>query len=324
VCQQKTIYTTTPLTLLHSITMKQLIFILLALQTCLLSSAQKSISVMVLGIAQDAGYPQIGCSKICCAQVKEGKQAGAFPVSWAVMDSAAHQWYLIEASPNIKDQLNYFQKATGNFFNYYPDGIFLTHAHMGHYTGLMQLGREAANTKDIPVYCLPKMAQFLRANGPWSQLVQLNNIKIQTLTVDSSISIQSNLNVTAFTVPHRDEYSETAAFIIGNSNKKYLFVPDTDKWSLWKTPLVSYLKQVNIAFLDATFLSSTELPNRNINEIPHPLVPETIGLLQQEPSLKTKIVLIHFNHTNPLIWNEEQRKKYSSKYVGIASVGAVY
>eukprot|EP00957_Ditylum_brightwellii_P156501 11911053-Ditylum_brightwellii.AAC.1 len=67
-----------------------------------------------------------------------------------------------------------------------PDGIFLTHAHIGHYTGLMYLGREALGAVDVPVYAMPRMRSFLKNNGPWSQLVSLGNINIQNLEEKSA------------------------------------------------------------------------------------------------------------------------------------------
>ena len=43
-----------------------------------------------------------------------------------------------------------------------PKGIFLTHAHIGHYSGLIHLGKEALGAKGISVYAMPKMSFFLK------------------------------------------------------------------------------------------------------------------------------------------------------------------
>ena len=102
-------------------------------------------------------------------------------------------------------------------------------------------------------------------------------------------------------VPHRDEFSETVGYkIVGP--KKVLFIPDIDKWSLWSKNLISVLREVDIAFLDATFFSAEELDYRPIAEIPHPLVHETMKYLENETKvIKNKIYFIHMNHTNPLL-----------------------
>ena len=73
----------------------------------------------------------------------------------------------------MHNQLNLLEKfPNGNLI----DGIFLTHAHIGHYTGLMYLGREGLGGNKIKVYALKRMASFLRKNGPWDQLIKLNRM----------------------------------------------------------------------------------------------------------------------------------------------------
>ena len=145
--------------------------------------------IQVLGTAQDGGYPHIGCKKQCCSRAWAGETEKQFVVSLALVDSVARKWWLFEATPDIKEQLQYFHTLNGGRYNYLPDGIFITHAHMGHYTGLMQLGREALGAKGIPVYVLPKLKNYLETNGPWSQLVWLNNIAIHPLKANFVIGL---------------------------------------------------------------------------------------------------------------------------------------
>ncbi len=55
-------------------------------------------------------------------------------------------------------------------------------------------------------------------------------------------------------------------------------------------------------FLDATFYSGAEMNFRDISEIPHPFIIETMALFKDQPkSEKNKIVFIHLNHTNPAL-----------------------
>jgi pyrroloquinoline quinone biosynthesis protein B len=257
--------------------------------------------IVVLGVTQDAGYPQMGCTKECCKVFYEGKETKKHIVSLALVDKSTNQYFLFEATPDIGEQLTALQKYLHQT-DYSPDGIFLTHAHIGHYTGLMYFGREAMNASSIPVYTLPRLDSFLRNNGPWSQLDLLKNIQINQLKSDSSVSISSNIKVTALQVPHRDEFSETAGFIIQTENKKLLFIPDIDKWQKWERSIVDLIKEVDYALLDATFFKDGELPNRNMSEVPHPFVEESMQLFQQlNTADKKKIYFIHFNHTNPLL-----------------------
>ena len=178
----------------------------------------------------------------------------------------------------------------------------MTHAHIGHYTGLMFLGREALGARNLPVYAMPRMKSFLEENGPWSQLVQLNNISIKNLKNEQPIELTKNVMVTPFLVPHRDEFSETVGYVIEGPDKKVLFIPDIDKWSKWEKDIREVVKQVDYAFLDASFFDSEEINNRDISEIPHPFVIESLELFEGLSEVeKEKIHFIHFNHTNPLL-----------------------
>lgn len=288
-----------------------------------LAIGQKADSfVMVLGITQDGGYPHIGCDRQCC-QMAKIDSVKKFVTSLALVDADQKKWWLFEATPDFSRQLDLFQKLTNKEFHYLPDGIFITHAHIGHYTGLMYLGREALGAKKEPVYVLPKMQNFLSNNGPWSQLVTLENIELQVLQVNTAKKLSSGLSVEPFLVPHRDEYSETVGYKILTPGKKYLFIPDIDKWGKWKKNLPDEVKQVDFAFLDGSFYAGDELPGRDINEVPHPFVTETIKLFM-DSALRSKIVFIHFNHTNPLLWNVDLRKRFLETGFKLSEQGSTY
>lgn len=258
--------------------------------------------VLVLGVAQDGGYPHLGCEKECCKTAWKNDSLKKNVVSLALVSPTDKKWWLFEATPDITKQLQLFKELTNSEFSYLPSGIFLTHAHIGHYTGLMNLGREVFNTSEIPVYCLPKMKSFLETNGPWSQLVKLKNIVINEISTSNVLALSKSVSVNTFTVPHRDEYSETAGFKISTETKSYLFIPDIDKWQKWSKNIIEEVKQSNFALLDATFYSIDELKGRKIEEVPHPLVSETMDLFKSESAdVKSKIVFIHFNHTNPCL-----------------------
>ena len=281
--------------------------------------------LIILGIAQDGGYPQMGCTKQCCAPAWANDSLVRYVVSFALVDSAAHKWWLFEATPDIKYQLQLFYNLTKQRYNYLPDGIVITHAHIGHYTGLMQLGKEVMNTKDVPVYVLPRMATFLETNGPWSQLVKLKNIDIHRLKADSAFALDDAIHIETFTVPHRDEYSETAGFKITAGSKKILFIPDIDKWETWNRNIITEVKSVDIALIDGTFFSGNELPGRDMSQVPHPTVSTTMDLFKHEDAAtKAKIYFIHFNHTNPLIWDKATQQKVNSMGFNFAKQGEVF
>lgn len=281
--------------------------------------------IVVLGIAQDAGYPQIGCNKECCNAFWQGKEKKKLVTCLVLVDNEAKQFWLFEATPDITTQLQNLQPFIAATPDYMPDGIFITHAHSGHYTGLMQFGREAMGARDVNVWAMPRMDSFLKNNGPWSQLVTLKNIQINKLNTDSSVTLNNAFKVTPLKVPHRDEYSETAGFIIESEKKKVLFIPDIDKWEKWNRNIVDEIANVDAALLDGTFYKNGELPGRDMKEVPHPFVEESMNLFTSLPdTVKSKITFIHFNHTNPLLkQSAEEKKEVKRKGFNVAEEGMI-
>ena len=296
---------------------KILWFVILATQVACTSETQKKIEndgieLVVLGTIQDAGSPQIGCTKTCCKELLKKGNSNRKVVSLGVIDHDLKQQYLFEATPNITMQIAHLQ-CTSNQFKL-PDGIFLTHAHIGHYTGLMYLGKEAMNSQSTDVFVMPDMFGFLTKNGPWNLLVENENIKLNLLRNGQAKSLNENLSVTPIEVPHRDEYSETVGFRISGPNKSALFIPDIDKWVKWDRDIIQEINKVDYAFIDGTFFSGSEIGHRNISEIPHPFIEESMNRFESlAPEVRSKIYFIHFNHTNPVLnessWESKEIEK---------------
>jgi pyrroloquinoline quinone biosynthesis protein B len=245
--------------------------------------------LIVLGIAQDGGIPQLGCEQELCRSIRAGKRKPERVSSIGLINRVTGRSYLFDATPDMVSQL-----ATLNGGKP-PDGVFLTHAHIGHYTGLMYFGRESLDARSVPVYGTGRMADFLRGNGPWSLLVSRNNIEVRVVPPDTPITVEAGLSVTAFTVPHRDEFTDTVGYRIVRGNRRALFIPDIDQWSKWSRSIREMVDGVDLALLDGTFASAGELPGRTIADIPHPLIPDTRRLLG---GAKTAVWFIHLNHTN--------------------------
>jgi len=258
-------------------------------------------SIHVLGIAQDAGYPQTNCYQPHCMRAWENSGARLTASSIAVIDETTRTKYLFDATPDMREQLYALhQVAPDGEFSL--DGVFLTHAHMGHYTGLMHFGREAAGTSGVPVYAMPRMYDYLSANGPWNQLVQLQNIELVHLSDGKPVEFGENITVTPILVPHRDEYSETVGYRIEGPNKSAVFIPDIDKWEMWTTDIREVVRSVDYALLDATFFRDGELGDRDMSEIKHPFVAESMDLFDSlNDDEKARVIFIHMNHTNPLL-----------------------
>ena len=281
------------------------LFIIGILSLCLMLQAAE---IVILGVAQDAGYPQAMCYRPHCLEGWQDKEKRLGATSIAVMNLAGRSKLLFEATPQMPEQLYQLEQiAPTDMFSL--DGVFLTHAHIGHYTGLMYFGHEAVGAHRMPVYAMPKMSEFLKTNGPWSQLVTYRNIELKPLNNEVAVSIKG-IEVTPVLVPHRDEYSETVGYYIKGPNKTALFIPDINKWQLWNRNLVEEVKSIDYALIDATFYADGEIPGRAMADIPHPFVVESMALFADAPAEeKAKIHFIHMNHTNPLLKPDSQESK---------------
>ena len=290
--------------------MKNLLLISLTILLNLRAFSQNPY-VLVLGIAQDGGYPQAGCKKECCQKVYHNKTESQSVSSIALIDPISNEKWIFDATPNFPEQLRFLEEKTLPNQNF---SIFLTHAHIGHYTGLIHLGREVMGANKIKVYTMPKMKEFLEKNGPWSQLVTLKNIDIQSLKEDSIITLNERIKVQPIRVPHRDEFSETVGYKIIVGGKSLLFIPDIDKWQKWDKNIIEVIKNVNYALLDGTFYQDGEI-NRPMSEVPHPFVTETMELFKNEPKTeKSKVYFIHLNHTNPILQLKSLERKEVFKH----------
>jgi pyrroloquinoline quinone biosynthesis protein B len=285
--------------------------LIIAISTLSSNNLLSQVTVHVLGIAQDAGRPQAGCKKICCVN-DMGELRPPIKRTCLGVTLSDNNSLLIEATPDLTSQWSLLSKLNNDIS---PNSILITHAHVGHYTGLINLGREAMNTKKIDVFSGPRFIDFIKNNGPWDQLVKLNNIKLTGINEDESIQF-SELKIRALKVPHRDEYSETYGYLFEGKIKTLLFIPDIDKWSKWDISIDSLIRKVDYALLDGTFYGQSELPNRDMSEIPHPFVSESIEQWEKwDASEKTKVYFIHFNHSNPLI------NRQSNEFINVLKKG---
>tara|TARA_B100000945_G_scaffold118241_1_gene94001 strand:- start:3211 stop:4053 length:843 start_codon:yes stop_codon:yes gene_type:complete len=266
--------------------------------------------IHVLGIAQDGGYPHAGCNKLCCTSIWSTPELHRLPSSIAAIDLKQKQFYLFDITPNIKDQLYHL-----NQYNCQLAGIFITHAHIGHYLGLMDLGLEVMNTQNIPVYVMPRMKNFILNNQPMLQLVENNNIELIQINHNQNI-LFNNLSIVPFEVPHRNELSETVGFRLLINNNSIIFLPDIDDWNSWEVDLESLVMDNDLLFLDGTFYNKSEINSRDVSKIPHPEIIDTMARLSKlSKSYKKRVHFIHLNHTNDAL------RKTTSRYKNIIESG---
>ncbi len=290
--------------------MMRLLIFLLAL-TVTQAVADDEPFIVVLGVAQDGGVPQAGDND------HPGWDDAArrrLVVSLGLVDPSSSERWLFEATPDIAEQLVRLGRIAPTRLRA-PGlaGVFLTHAHMGHYTGLMHFGHESMGARGVPVYALPRMTEYLSTNGPWDQLVRYENIELRELTAGTPVKLNKRLSIRPFLVPHRQEYSEVAGFRIEGPGRSVLFIPDIDSWDAWDeagVQLESVLAEVDVAYLDATFFADGEIPGRDMSGFPHPFIAHTMKRLAPlPPAQRAKVRFIHLNHTNPALWPGSEARK---------------
>jgi pyrroloquinoline quinone biosynthesis protein B len=251
-----------------------------------------TVKVILLGIAQDGGIPHIGCENEICRTHRH------YVSSLAIVQNQS--MYLIDATPDLREQhrdlvKKYPSLAAKNLFN----GIFLTHAHMGHYAGLLYLGKESVSTKQIPVYSSQEMNSYLRKNAPWSLLVENANIEIKTFQSNQEIDL--GFKITPLPVPHRKEFTDTFGYLIQGGRKSLLYIPDIDSWEPIMDSLQVWLNKADYALLDGTFYSGKELPGRDMTKVPHPTIEHSLEFFKKMPDIRAQIFFTHLNHTNPVL-----------------------
>ena len=262
-------------------------------------AAADSPYVVVLGIAQDGGLPHALCEKDCCREAFEDPAKRRRVAALGIVDPAVGKCWLVDATPDLPVQLHALQEGEAP-----PElaGVLLTHAHIGHYTGLMFLGREVAGASDVGVYAMPRMQKVLSNGAPWDQLLRLENIRLEPMQAGRPFALSPSVEITPLSVPHRDEYSETVGFVIKGPERSVVFIPDIDKWGSWSMDIVTVIRANDYAFLDGTFYGDGEVPGRAMSEIPHPFIVESMDTFSiLTPGERARVHFIHLNHSNPVL-----------------------
>jgi pyrroloquinoline quinone biosynthesis protein B len=259
--------------------------------------------LFVLGIAQDGGVPHLGCSKPCCLEARQsGRQL--LPASLGVHDRESGRLLLIEATPAIEAQVARLHELSGaERPSREPfDALLITHAHIGHYLGLAQLGREVAATQELPLHVTPAMAEFFARNAPWEQVLRLGQVQLREQRPGARFEVLPGLELETIEVPHRNEFADTVALRIHGPRRCVLFCPDIDSWDAEEGILSRLLEGVDVAYLDGTWYDGSELPGRDLREVPHPPIVQTVERLAAEAAAQPgRIRFLHLNHTNPLL-----------------------
>jgi pyrroloquinoline quinone biosynthesis protein B len=103
----------------------------------------RQVVARILGSAQDGGVPQVGCRCERCNHARMNAEHVRFPASLAIVGKSG-RLLLIDVTQNLSQQLDLIRDLLPSGKNLLPAAVLLSHAHVGHYAGLLFFGKEVA------------------------------------------------------------------------------------------------------------------------------------------------------------------------------------
>jgi pyrroloquinoline quinone biosynthesis protein B len=224
------------------------------------------------------------------------------------------QWYLINATPDIRFQLESFKELQAG-----PDmrstplqGVLLTDAELDHTIGLL-IAREGSS---LTIWSSKPILETLSADFPVSKiLTSYSSARWQPIETLTPVSIAKHIQVTAYPLGAKQPlYTlnklDNPACVLGykvadeRTGKSFLYAPQI---AAWTPELRSAIETSAICFVDGTFWSSTELIDLGVSkktslEMGHLPLSGQGGLAMALKDLaSTTKVLVHINNTNPIL-----------------------
>lgn len=238
--------------------------------------------------------------------------------SSAAVSVDGRRWFLLNASPDVRDQLSRLQ--TGNApvtIRHVPiEGVVLTDAELDHTLGIVLL-REAGV---IPVYATAAVVGILTEDSRLLPTTQVfSEVPVTTLVLGRSVPLlnrdgsASGLEAEAFPVPagpprfaSRTEEGHTVGLMIRqeDTRKTCAFVPGCGGLD---AALVERLSAADALLFDGTFWSDDELMalgvgSRTARELDHQPIGGPGGSLEQLSAMpRAHRVYTHINNTNPIL-----------------------
>lgn len=254
--------------------------------------------VRVLGTAQDAGVPQLGCVCVACEAARADPGHGRHPASLAVV-AGSGRTLLVDATLAITAQAGLLARPPQRPLGF--DEVLLTHAHAGHILGLPLLGREGASTKGLPVHATATMATYLTTQRPFAHLVARGEIRLVALAPGATLQLD-DVTIAVFASPHRSEDTDTVGLDIQGARCRVVYLPDADRFD---DDLVARIRDADVALVDGTFHDADELPGRDLTTIPHPFIVDSVRRLH---GARGEVRFTHLNHSNTLLHPDPARR----------------
>ena len=273
---------------------------------------------MLLGTAAGGGFPQWNCWCPSCRVARHDPQA-AKPrrQSSAAISADGRRWFLLNASPDVRDQLADLVPNTPTSIRHVPiEGVLLTDAELDHSLGLVLL-REA---RHLPLFTTAAACAVLEYDSRILPVTRaFADVPVTELLLDTPQALRnrdgspSGISVEAFAVaagPPRFARSHDIGHTVGmvfqdqDSGKMCAFVPACGEL----TPsLLERFARADVLFFDGTFWTDDELialgiGDRTARQMDHLPISGRDGSLAQLATLPCKHrIYTHINNTNPML-----------------------
>ncbi|MEM7255595.1 MAG: pyrroloquinoline quinone biosynthesis protein PqqB [Pseudomonadota bacterium] len=275
--------------------------------------------VHVLGSAAGGGFPQWNCNCDNCEGVRAGRLS-ARPRSQSSIAISSNQrdWLLINASPDIRDQIGRFgplQPASGKRGTGIR-AVLLVDSQIDHTTGLLIL-REGER---LELYCSDMVYEDLTTGFPVLKMLEhycgvnrhplpidgspfgvegIDGIQLRTLSLSSKAPPYS---------PHREDPhpGDNVGLLVedAHSGRKLFYAPGL---GAIEDHVMDAMRQANCVLVDGTFWTDDEMMRRGVGkkraiDMGHLAQSGEGGMLEVLDTLpEARKVLIHINNTNPIL-----------------------
>jgi pyrroloquinoline quinone biosynthesis protein B len=285
--------------------------------------------VRILGSAAGGGFPQWNCRCEICEAARGGERAYARTQSSLAIRGREGPWFLVNASPDARQQLEGLHDVTPNGLRAAPiAGVLLTDAEIDHTAGLLLL-RESATP--VRVYGDAGVRRALREGfGVLTVLERYCGLEWRTLHAGEPTELEgSSLVVESFASGgDAPRYLDGSGIELEASGLRFLdradgsvatYVPgmahvDGD--------ILARLAASDLVLVDGTFWTDDELPRlgytrRGAHDMGHLPLSGADGTIEVLRSLaRPRKVLVHINNTNPILL-EDSRERAAVSAAGI-------
>ena len=258
--------------------------------------------VRILGSAAGGGYPQWNCHCRVCDAARAGERAVPRTQSSLAIRGEEGPWFLVNASPDLRQQLETLGAPVDGVRGPPVAGVLLTDAEIDHTAGLLLMRESAA---PIRVYGGAPVERALKETV-LHMLERFSGVDWHTLHPDRERPIEgSSLVVEPF-----DVSDDQTGLVFRDRGGTLTYVPGLARLD---DGVIARLAASDVVLVDGTFwhdddLARLGISDRTAHDMGH--VPLTGGTLEMLAGLeRPRKVLVHINNTNPILLEDSPERE---------------